>query len=64
MIITPMLQRAVAETTGPEKIGLETINPGLLGRMGEAEEVARVVCFLLGDESSFVTGAVWTVDGG
>ncbi|EON66102.1 hypothetical protein W97_05345 [Coniosporium apollinis CBS 100218] len=33
-------------------------------RAGEAQEVANVTVFLLSDESSFVTGAAWSVDGG
>ncbi|KEF57233.1 uncharacterized protein A1O9_07423 [Exophiala aquamarina CBS 119918] len=36
----------------------------LMGRMGKAEEVAKVLVFLLSDDASFVTGARWTVDGG
>jgi len=33
-------------------------------RLGRPHEVARVVRFLLDDESSYVTGAVYTVNGG
>lgn len=35
-----------------------------LGRLGEAEDVARVVLFLASDLSGFVSGAVVAVDGG
>lgn len=35
-----------------------------LGRLGEPEEVANVVVFLASDLASFVTSAVWGVDGG
>ena len=32
--------------------------------MGTAEEVAAVVAFLAGHDAGYVTGAVWTADGG
>jgi NAD(P)-dependent dehydrogenase (short-subunit alcohol dehydrogenase family) len=35
-----------------------------LGRRGTVEEVANVYTFLASDEASFVTGALWLVDGG
>lgn len=35
-----------------------------MGRMGEVAEAAAVATFLLSDESSFVTGADYAVDGG
>lgn len=35
-----------------------------LGRRGTPEEVANVYAFLASDEASYVTGALWVVDGG
>lgn len=35
-----------------------------LGRMGNAEEVAQLTCFLLSSASSYVTGEVIKIDGG
>lgn len=58
-INTPLLENNLE----PEAIaGLTSLHP--IGRLGEAEEVAEVVCFLLSDRSSFVTGSQYVVDGG
>jgi acetoacetyl-CoA reductase/3-oxoacyl-[acyl-carrier protein] reductase len=35
-----------------------------LGRLGRADEVAHVVHFLSSDESAFITGQIWHVNGG
>jgi len=36
----------------------------LIPRLGRPEEVAKLVCFLASDESSWTTGAAFTIDGG
>ncbi|HEX5712048.1 MAG TPA: SDR family oxidoreductase [Solirubrobacterales bacterium] len=35
-----------------------------LGRLGSLEDVAGVAAFLASDEGAWITGAVYTVDGG
>ena len=48
----------------PEKV-LDRIKAQIpLGRLGRPDEVARVVHFLAADQSSFITGQVWGVNGG
>ncbi len=49
--------------TIPDKV-LERIRGQIpVGRLGAPEEVARVVCFLAADASSYVTGQIWAVNG-
>ena len=50
--------------TVPEKVldGIRAKIP--LARLGEPEEIARVVHFLCEDGSSYITGQVWAVNGG
>jgi NAD(P)-dependent dehydrogenase (short-subunit alcohol dehydrogenase family) len=36
----------------------------LVGRIGEPEDVAALVAFLCSDDASFITGGIYTVDGG
>ena len=35
-----------------------------LGRLAEPEEIASVICFLLSERASYVTGSAWSADGG
>jgi acetoacetyl-CoA reductase/3-oxoacyl-[acyl-carrier protein] reductase len=50
--------------TVPEKVldGIRARVP--LGRLGRPDDIARTVCFLASDESAYVTGQIWAVNGG
>lgn len=61
-IYTPMMQRAWDRIGRAADAPFD--EPSAFQRQGTAEEVAQVVGFLLGPESTFVSGSCYSVDGG
>ena len=58
---TPLLQELFAKD--PERAARRLVHIPL-GRFAEAEEIAAAVAFLASDDSSFITGSEFLVDGG
>jgi NAD(P)-dependent dehydrogenase (short-subunit alcohol dehydrogenase family) len=63
-IDSPMLHDFLAAQSNPEPLRQQFDAMHPIGRVGRIEEVAAVCIFLASDESSFVTGATYSVDGG
>lgn len=59
-INTPINQRTLSDPD--KKAALEREIP--LGRVGEPEEVAKLVCYLASDDASYITGTTIFIDGG
>lgn len=58
-IATPLLDKNLDEATLDVVAGMHPV-----GRLGKAEEVSALTCFLLSDQASFITGSYHLVDGG
>jgi NAD(P)-dependent dehydrogenase (short-subunit alcohol dehydrogenase family) len=57
---TPMIDRTLADPAIRERWESRS----LVGRIGEPEDIAPLAIYLGSDESSFVTGGVFVIDGG
>src|ERR1700752_1712133 len=62
--VTPGLIETEMTADIPEKVMAKLTSQIPVGRAGRPEEVARVVHFLAADASSYITGQVWSVNGG
>ncbi|MCZ7373514.1 SDR family NAD(P)-dependent oxidoreductase [Micromonospora sp. WMMC250] len=59
---TPLLRRNMGDSAEEAIEAAMAMHP--IGRIGEPEEIAAFVAFLLSDDASFITGAALAVDGG
>ena len=62
--VTPGLIATDMVAAMPEKAIARLTSQIPVGRLGRPEEIARVVHFLAADASSYITGQVWSVNGG
>ncbi|MBP7065688.1 glucose 1-dehydrogenase [Ferrovibrio sp.] len=63
-IDTPMVQSMLVAGGDPAKVRQKLESQVPLGRLGEPDDVAYCILYLASDESKFVTGAEFVLDGG
>lgn len=61
-VMTEMVAQTIAST--PKDAPRSSFPRLPMGRMGESDEVAEPVCFLLSGKASFITGVALAIDGG
>ncbi|WP_426791504.1 SDR family NAD(P)-dependent oxidoreductase [Sphingobacterium sp. WOUb80] len=63
VVVTPIYGSFIEESKIEETLqGFNAFHP--IGRVGRPDDIAKTIEFLLSDESSWVTGAIWDIDGG
>lgn len=61
---TPFVQQRLKEYPDPAKAYAEMAASQAVGRMGRPDEIAAAALYLAADESSFITGTAFLIDGG
>jgi NAD(P)-dependent dehydrogenase (short-subunit alcohol dehydrogenase family) len=61
---TELTAAYLKQTANPDEVRRERTSVHCMGRLGQPEDMAGLTVYLASDESSWVTGAVFPVDGG
>lgn len=61
---TPFVAARLKEYPDPQKAYADMASTQALGRMGKPEEIAAAAVYLASDESAFITGTAFLIDGG
>jgi 3-hydroxybutyrate dehydrogenase len=61
---TPSWEDRVSMAKDPEQAKKDFIARQAMGRLGQPEEIASLAVYLASDESEFVTGVLYLIDGG
>jgi NAD(P)-dependent dehydrogenase (short-subunit alcohol dehydrogenase family) len=61
---TDLTAAGISQAPDPSAVRAERIAVHPIGRLGQPEDIAGLAVYLAGDESSWVTGSVFPVDGG
>ncbi len=63
VVVTPIYGAFIEEDKIEETLqSFNAFHP--IGRVGRPHEIAKTIHFLLSDETAWVTGAIWDIDGG
>lgn len=64
IVETEMVQQFITQAPDPEAARKQRLGLHPLGRFGKPEDIAQMAVYLASDESGWVTGAAYPVDGG